>query len=268
MAGADERLRCWAAGVEVAQQLEAARENSRRILGLLQQGVDPNTSTTFRTEAANYRLHVGAVEEGIRDAERCGETPVVLSWIGEFRRFALGIGSVPSYEEDAHSQVQELDSVIDWLQRDTAGIPRPGEAAHPPVGTQAEPFQTDRGDYGLRDKATGAHLTYGYFNTLAEAQEAARKIAYPPFSNPRYPHLGTNPPVGGAQPGEYPFIAAERHWDSLDLAGREALIRQIGEDPAAYTDLADRSFGELDPDAIDALEGMAAQEAHRRARGG
>jgi hypothetical protein len=126
---ADERLRCWAAGVQVQLELDAARENARHMLELLQSGADPKSSMTFETEAANYRLHIGAVELGIRDAEACGDKPIDPSWVGEFKRFAVGIGNVPSYEEDAHSQVQELDSVADWLQRDTAGIPRPGDEA-------------------------------------------------------------------------------------------------------------------------------------------
>jgi len=65
----------------------------------------------------------------------------------------------------------------------------------------------------------------------------------------------------------YAFIEAEKHWDSLDLAGREALLRQIGEDPDDYDDLANRPWGTLDPNALDALEGMAMQDIQRK-RGG
>jgi hypothetical protein len=108
-------------------ELDRARENARHMLDLLQQRVDPHSSTTFQTEAANYSLHISAVREGIREAEGCGETPIDLSWIGEFRRTS-GLIDRPAYNEsDAHMQFDALDSVADWLQRDTAGIRSPGE---------------------------------------------------------------------------------------------------------------------------------------------
>lgn len=125
MADSEDRLRCWAAGVQVTLELEAARENARHMLDLLQTGADPNSSTTFRTEAANYSLHVGAAELGIVDAQACGETPVDLSWIGEFRRLGEKIRSPATNEPDAHGQFEAIDSVIDWLRRDAAGANRP-----------------------------------------------------------------------------------------------------------------------------------------------
>lgn len=165
MAGTDERLRCWAAGAQVTIELESAIENSRHMLDLLQQGVDPNSSTTFRTEAANYSLHLGAVEEGVREAERCGETPIDLSWIGEFRRLHGKIRGPPSNEPDAHGQFDALDSVLDWLRRDTAGIPEPSGATEYAVykgdsDGEIARFATEdeAGDYILREFGDESNL--------------------------------------------------------------------------------------------------------------
>jgi hypothetical protein len=125
---ADERLRCWAAGVQVQLELDAARENARHMLELLQGRADPNTSTTFQTEAANYSLHLGALALGVQDAKACGERAIDLSWIGETDRLHLMLQRPPSNESDAHSQLEALDSVADWLRRDVAGLPRPGQS--------------------------------------------------------------------------------------------------------------------------------------------
>jgi len=107
-------------------ELDAARENARHMLDLLQQRENPDTSQTFHTEAENYLLHIGAAEIGIEDAETCGEKPIDLSWIGEFRRLHGTLVKPPRNEADAHSQFEALDSVADWLRRDVAGLPRPG----------------------------------------------------------------------------------------------------------------------------------------------
>jgi len=127
----DDRLRCWAAGVQVALELEAAMDNSRHMLDMLQRGEDPASSTTFQTEASNYSLHIGAVDEGVRQAKDCGESAIDLSWVGELRRLDVFLRDPPANEADAHQQFEALDSVLDWLRRDAAGIPEP-------VGVSAE----------------------------------------------------------------------------------------------------------------------------------
>lgn len=143
----DERLRCFASGVETAQQLDAAIENSRHMLDILQSGADPHSSTSFQTEAANYSLHIGAFEEGIRQAEACGEVGIELSWIGEFRRLEGLIRKAPTNESDAHGQFDALDSVKDWLRRDMAGIPEPQPRPSPEYicRTCNRGFVTERG---------------------------------------------------------------------------------------------------------------------------
>ncbi|MGI0156702.1 MAG: hypothetical protein ACREDE_11310 [Thermoplasmata archaeon] len=148
----DERLRCWAAGVEVRGELDAARDSARNIRDLIRHGFGPGLSTAYDAEAANYRLHVGTVEDGIRGAGACGETPIDLSWIGEFRRHLAAIAKPPTNEFDAGVRAELLQSVIDWLERDTAGIPKPsGTTPHlkryeelPPRGP---PVEEPEGDY-------------------------------------------------------------------------------------------------------------------------
>ena len=63
--------------------------------------------------------------------------------------------------------------------------------------------------------------------------------------------------------GVYAFIEAETLWNSLGPDQRAELLREVGDDPANYVDLdgnpdiATRPYGNLSPDTLDALEGIA-----------
>jgi hypothetical protein len=179
MATVDDRLRCWAAGVEVSMEVEAAHENARNMLELVQSGADPNTSQTYHVEAANYSLHLGAAEEGIRQAEACGEfhyRPGELSWVGEFRRQSGILKSRSTTEADAHSRFDAVDSVIDWLRRDTAGIPEP----KPSASSDPHVVVLDTNGYAL------LHGTKGDVSTFVRMQDGEIEWnLYPPGKGPR-----------------------------------------------------------------------------------
>jgi hypothetical protein len=71
---------------------------------------------------------------------------------------------------------------------------------------QAEPFRTEKGDYVLRDIATGETLTYGFFDTLEEAEAAADRVRYPPIDVRR----ALDTMAVGGEPCAYPGCQSPR----------------------------------------------------------